>query len=66
MTQPKYNWREKVKQLWETTPNEHEEHLGEWSRWKTDGGRRLEEKKSDIEKKGRKGRTEDESISRLL
>lgn len=66
MTQPKYDWREKVKQLWETTPNEHEQHLGGWSRWKTDGGRRLEEKKSDMEKKGRKGRTGDESISRLL
>lgn len=39
-------------------------HLGGWSRWKTDGGRSLE--KSDREKKGRKGRTEDESISKLL
>lgn len=35
-----------------------------WSRWKTDGGRRLE--KSDREKKGRKGSMADESTSKLL
>lgn len=39
-------------------------HYGGWSRWKTDGGRMPE--KSNREKKGREGRTEDESISKLL
>lgn len=63
MKQPNHNWREKVKQLWETTSSEHEtlRRMKQMEdRW------RQKARESDREKKERKGRTKDESISKLL